>query len=62
FDRWGKLVFETQNGSPNEPTWGWDGNDRNGEKINPAVFVYSYEIECINGDLVTGKGNVTLVR
>lgn len=62
FDRWGKLVFETQNGSPNEPTWGWDGNDRNGEKLNPAVFVYSYEIECINGDLVTGKGNVTLVR
>jgi gliding motility-associated-like protein len=62
FDRWGKLVFETLNGAPNEPTWGWDGNDRNGEKLNPAVFVYSYEIECINGDLVTGKGNVTLVR
>jgi gliding motility-associated-like protein len=62
FDRWGKLVYETTNGAPNETTWGWDGADRNGEKLNPAVFVYTYEIECINHDIVTGNGNVTLVR
>ncbi len=62
FDRWGKLVFETTNGEPNEPRWGWDGNDRNGEKLNPAVFVYTYEIECINNETVSGSGNITLVR
>lgn len=62
FDRWGKLVFESLNGAANEPRWGWDGTDQGGEKLNPAVFVYTYEIECINHDVVTGNGNVTLVR
>lgn len=62
FDRWGKLVFETSGGQPNDPSWGWNGNDRSGEKLNSAVYVYTYEIECINGDIVTGQGNVTLIR
>ena len=62
FDRWGKLVYESLNGEANQTLWGWDGTDRTGEKLNPAVFVYTYEIECINGDIVTGNGNVTLVR
>lgn len=62
YDRWGKMVFEATDGAPNEIKWGWDGTDRGGEQLNPAVFVYTYEIECINGDTVSGKGNVTLVR
>ena len=62
FDRWGKLVFESLNGNPNESKWGWDGTDQNGKKQSPAVYVYTYEIECINGNIVTGQGNVTLVR
>ena len=62
FDRWGKLVYESLNGEANQTLWGWDGTDRTGEKLNPAVVVYTYEIECINGDIVTGNGNVTLVR
>jgi gliding motility-associated-like protein len=62
FDRWGQMVFEVTNGEANEPRWGWDGTNRSGEKLNPAVFVYTYEIECINGEAVGGKGNVTLVR
>ncbi|HLP20876.1 MAG TPA: PKD domain-containing protein [Chitinophagales bacterium] len=62
FDRWGQLVYEAQNGAANETLWGWDGTNRQGEKLNPAVFVYTYEIECINHDVVTGRGNVTLVR
>jgi gliding motility-associated-like protein len=62
FDRWGKLVFEATKGEPNEPRWGWDGNDASGKKLNAAVYVYTYEIECINGDIVTGKGNITLIR
>jgi gliding motility-associated-like protein len=62
FDRWGQLVFEAHNGAANETYWGWDGTNQRGEKLNPAVFVYTYEIECINHEVVTGKGNVTLVR
>jgi gliding motility-associated-like protein len=62
FDRWGKLIYEAANGVPNDPRFGWDGTDSKGEKLNPAVYVYAYEIECINHEIVTGKGNVTLVR
>jgi gliding motility-associated-like protein len=62
FDRWGKLMFETEGGEPNETKWGWDGTDPGGEKLNSAVYVYTYEIECINGDIVKGQGNVTLLR
>ena len=62
FDRWGRLVFEAVNGPANDPKWGWDGNDMEGKKLNPAVYVYTYEIQCTNGNIVTGQGNVTLVR
>jgi gliding motility-associated-like protein len=62
FDRWGKLVFEETQAPANDDSFGWNGNDLNGKKLNPAVFVYTYEVECINGDIVTGSGNVTLIR
>lgn len=62
FDRWGQLVFESKNGAPNETAWGWDGTNQQGEKLNPAVFVYTLEVECINHDIVTKQGNITLVR
>ena len=61
-DRWGKMVFEADGGAPNDPQFGWDGTDRQGRKLNPDVYVYTYEIQCINGNIVTGQGNVTLVR
>lgn len=62
FDRWGHMVFEVQNAAPNDDKYGWNGNDREGKKLNPAVYVYTFEIECLNGNIVTGQGNVTLVR
>jgi gliding motility-associated-like protein len=62
FDRWGKLIFEALNGAPNETRWGWDGTDKASEKLNPAVFVYTLQVECINHDIITRSGNITLVR
>lgn len=62
FDRWGRTVFESADGVPNDPQFGWDGNDKDGKKLNPDVYVYTYEIQCINGNIVAGQGNVTLVR
>lgn len=56
FDRWGNLVFQTNNA-----TEGWDGLYK-GKKMNPAVFVYAVEAVCENGIPVFKKGNVTLVR
>lgn len=62
FDRWGKLVFEANQVEANNELFGWTGLDKDGKKLNSAVFVYTYEVECINGDIVTGNGNVTLIR
>lgn len=62
FDRWGKLIFEAKDGEGNNSRWAWNGEDMQGGKLNPAVFVYTYEIECVNHDIFSGHGNVTLVR
>jgi hypothetical protein len=49
--------------SPNADLAGWNGKLNNiGMEANPGVFVYDYEIECINGQKFSGKGNVTLTR
>lgn len=63
FDRWGNKVFEALDASPNADLAGWNGKLNNiGMEANPGVFVYDYEIECINGQKFSGKGNVTLTR
>lgn len=56
FDRWGNLVFET-----NDLNEGWNGIYK-GKLMHPAVFVYYYEAVCSNGFVVSRKGNVTLIR
>jgi gliding motility-associated-like protein len=61
FDRWGELVYEATDFAPNDLANGWDGTFK-GKKLNPAVFVYYTEITLLNGDTVTRKGDVTLIR
>jgi gliding motility-associated-like protein len=63
FDRWGNKVFEAVDVSPNSDLAGWNGKMNNiGMETNPGVFVYDYEVECVNGQKFSGKGNVTLTR
>jgi gliding motility-associated-like protein len=62
FDRWGRVVFESADGTLNDPTYGWNGEDMAGKKLNPDVYVYTYQIQCSDGNIVTGNGNVTLLR
>jgi len=61
FNRWGELVFERYNFTPNDPAFGWDGTQRGAPAI-PSVFVYTLEVECENGTLFTYKGNITLIK
>lgn len=56
FDRWGRLVFETNN--INE---GWDGNV-NGKLADVATYVYHLKATCSSNELVEKSGNVTLIR
>lgn len=61
FNRWGVIVFERSNFSPNEPSFGWDGKI-NG-KVSPSeVFVYAAEVMCENGIIFTYKGNVSILK
>ncbi len=62
FDRWGKMVFATENAPVNSASATWNGTDMSGKELNPGVFVYMYEIVCMNNEVLTGKGNITLIK
>lgn len=55
YDRWGKLVFETNNIEE-----GWDGTDE-GKPCNAGVYVWTIYYEGESAD-ATNKGKVTLVK
>ena len=59
--RWGEVLFEKQNFLPNDESSGWDGIYKN-ERMNPGVFVYSAEVEFIDGVIKSYTGDFTLVR
>lgn len=61
FNRWGELVFERKNFSPNDPRFGWDGKVR-GVTATPDVFVYTADVVCDNDVLYTYKGNTTVLK
>jgi gliding motility-associated-like protein len=56
FNRWGELVFET-----NDLNQGWDGTYK-GQICSPAVFVWYLEGTCSNGTRILKQGNVTLIK
>jgi gliding motility-associated-like protein len=62
FDRWGELVFFEDDFLPDPlGTTGWDGRF-GGSVMNPAVFVYIISVEFTDDQVLTYKGNVTLLR
>ena len=57
YNRWGEIVFEGIDGY-----WAWDGRYKEQElEMGLYVFVYEYH-EIGSEDVLTMKGNVTLVR
>ena len=61
FTRWGGMVFEKTNFDANNPAYGWDGTNK-GQKINSDVFVYTLEVVCDNGSVLTYHGNISLMK
>ena len=57
FNRWGEVLFETDNLYSN----GWDGSYK-GAKLSTDVFVYMMKARCLDGQIYEKKGNVTLLR
>jgi gliding motility-associated-like protein len=56
FNRWGEVVFRTQNQST-----GWDGSFR-GKDLDAGVFVYYLSGVDAAGNTINKKGNITLVK
>ncbi|HNR86697.1 MAG TPA: gliding motility-associated C-terminal domain-containing protein, partial [Taishania sp.] len=56
YDRWGELVFETT-----DRHVGWNGVFR-GKQLDPDVYDYYLEVDCIDGGSNIIKGNITLMR
>jgi len=56
FNRWGKLVFQT-----NDASVGWDGYC-NGIKQAMDVYVYQLSAKTIDGQVFALKGDITLIR
>lgn len=61
FTRWGEMIFEKNSFDANNPAYGWDGSSK-GIKLNPDVFVYSLEVICDNGSVLTYRGNIALLK
>lgn len=61
YSRWGEVLFERTNVTPNDKASGWDGT-HNGTQLPPDVYVYIAEVYCENGDLLQLKGDVTIIR
>ncbi|TVQ50746.1 MAG: gliding motility-associated C-terminal domain-containing protein, partial [Saprospirales bacterium] len=61
FSRYGDRVFHRGDFHPNIPELGWDGYFR-GELMNPAVFVWTAEVEFVDGEVVILSGELSLVR
>lgn len=61
FNRWGNVVFENANFSPNEPSSGWDGTYK-GKTIPEGVYVYVAHVRFLDGVTTLMTGSVSLIR
>jgi gliding motility-associated-like protein len=60
FNRWGQLIFNKTDMTPNNPSQGWNGM-YNGKKANADVYTYVAEVYCENYNLITLNGAVNLI-
>jgi len=61
FNRWGNLVYETNNMSPGDAAFGWDGTT-NGRKAEPGVFICRAELLFLDGEKEVHETSVMLIR
>ena len=63
FDRWGNRVFAIENEYIPEVGMqdGWDGK-HNGNFVNPGVYVYTAQVNFLDGKVLTYSGDLTVIR
>lgn len=57
FDRWGNLIFESNNSNV-----GWDGYDKHGKLLPAGVYVYKLTLRLSDGQRTTQVGDITMIR
>jgi gliding motility-associated-like protein len=62
FNRWGNKVFERYNFAPNSSSFGWNGDTKDKQTLDPAVFIWIVEATCDIGQKVETKGTVVVIR
>ena len=62
FNRWGGLIYEmNEQLPPGDPACGWDGYG-GGKQMDPGTYLYSMNVEFIDGEVVLFAGEVNLMR
>jgi len=61
FNRYGSLVFEATNFSPNDESMAWDGKVK-GVGVANGVYLYFLELELNSGEVELVAGDITLLR
>ncbi|HET6225618.1 MAG TPA: gliding motility-associated C-terminal domain-containing protein, partial [Bacteroidia bacterium] len=62
YDRWGQVVFTQEEFPLNDPSYGWDGRQKDGRIVGPDVYTYVIHFVCVNGDRFETIGKVTLLK
>ncbi len=61
YDRWGNQMFLGEDFPPNNQQFGWEGNFRD-MPMDPAIFIYSVDVEFDDGEVFQWQGEFTLLR
>ncbi len=61
YDRWGEMVFFTENVPVNEESYGWNGQFK-GKRLNPGVYVYYIVFKLKERPEMKMAGDVTIVK
>ena len=61
YDRWGELLYQSDNFKVNDENFGWDGSFK-GQSMSSGIFVWYAEILYPDGTTEIDKGNTTLIR
>lgn len=61
FNRWGNLLFTSNNFQPNSTQNGWDGT-HNGNPAPIGVYVFTATVRFIDEQVLNYSGSVTIVR
>ena len=61
YDRWGTLVFEGSNFPTNDTNFGWNGTFRN-KNAEAGVYTWTALIEYLDGEVISYKGDILLLR